>query len=304
MHRRIFLPGIISVAVLGASGVGMAVAACSSSSGPGFGSGGDGGGGTDTSMSDTSVACTSSGDLQIHFAPMYSAFITDSTSQTFQVPAIVSGGTGKATWSASDSTAVTFQADPTSGGTIMTVKSATPSVTITAQIGDKCTSAQLTVTSAVEADWQVGNARYNNGVALIEGCIDAKVLPLAAEAGITLMPPMDSGCPDAGPACTACHGANSTAGIFVGVEHTPEQTAGFSDQDLVSIFTTGTVPDGGPFNPNIVPMNFWHAFHTWTDIATPEEQKGMIVYLRSLAPVVEEGGLNFGELEDAGILGD
>jgi hypothetical protein len=29
----------------------------------------------------------------------------------------------------------------------------------------------------------------------------------------------------------------------------------------------------------------------------------MIVYLRSLTPVSEQGGLNFGELEDAGILG-
>jgi hypothetical protein len=30
----------------------------------------------------------------------------------------------------------------------------------------------------------------------------------------------------------------------------------------------------------------------------------MVVYLRSLAPADEEGGLNFGEIADAGILGD
>jgi hypothetical protein len=29
----------------------------------------------------------------------------------------------------------------------------------------------------------------------------------------------------------------------------------------------------------------------------------MIVYLRSLTPVAEQGGLNFGDLEDAGIIG-
>jgi hypothetical protein len=188
----------------------------------------------------------------------------------------------------------------------MTVKSATPSVTITAQVGSQCTSTTLNITSAVEADWQVGNARYNNGVPLVEGCIDQNIIPVLLDAGIHLnLPgPPDSGCPDAGPACTACHGANPTGGFFQGVEHTPEQTAGFSDQDLVTIFTQGIVPDGGSYNPNLLPYNFWQAFHTWKDIATPEEQKGMVVYLRSLAPADEEGGLNFGEIADAGILGD
>jgi hypothetical protein len=235
---------------------------------------------------------------------MYSAFITDSTNQTFQVPAIVTGASGTATWSASDSTAVAFAADPSTGGTMMTVKSATPTVTITAQIGSQCASTTLNVTSAVEADWAVGNARYNNGVPVIAGCIDSKLLPLLVDAGINLPPAPEAGCPDAGPACTGCHGAMSTAGIFSGVEHTPQQTAGFSDPQLIDLFVNGVVADGGPYDPNYLPYEYWHLFHTWSDIATPAEQKGMIVYLRSLTPVDEEGGLNFGELQDAGILGD
>jgi len=187
---------------------------------------------------------------------------------------------------------------------MMTVKSATPTVTITAQVGSLCTSTTLNITSAVEADWQAGNARYNNGVPVIAGCIDAKIAPVLADSGIKLPPPPDSGCPDAGPACTGCHGANSTAGFFTGLQHSPQQTAGFTDQQLIDIFVNGVVDDGGPYDQNYVPYDYWHLFHTWSDIATPEAQKGMVVYLRSLAPAEEEGGLNFGQIEDAGILGD
>ena len=62
--------------------------------------------------------------------------------------------------------------------------------------------------------------------------------------------------------------------------------------------------DGGPYDPSFLPYEYWHLFHTWSDIATPAEQKGMVVYLRSLTPAYEKGGLNFGGLADAGILGD
>jgi hypothetical protein len=162
----------------------------------------------------------------------------------------------------------------------------------------------LNITSAVEADWAVGNARYNNNVPLYPGCVDEKVLPLLADSGITIPPPPEAGCPDAGPACTGCHGANPTGGFFTGVLHTPEQTAGFTDEQLVNIFVNGIVDDGGPFNQDIVPYEYWTLFHTWSDINTPELQKGMVVYLRSLTPAVEQGGLNFGGLQDAGILTD
>jgi len=309
MRRVMFGPGLVSAVLLGLCGAGASLAACSSSSSGGS-SGTDGGtSGVDSSTTDgggsaEAAACTNTSALQIHFAPMYSAFVTDSTTHTFQVPAIFTGGTGKATWSASDPTAVSFQDDLTTGGTLMTIKSATPSVTITAQVGTDCGSTTLNVTPATEADWQAGNARYNNNVPIIQGCIDGKIYPLIVEAGIPIAPPMDSGCPDAGPSCTSCHGSAPTGGFFKGVQHTPEQTAGFSDQDLVNIFVNGTVADGGPYDPHYLPYEYWTLFHTWSDIATPEAQKGMVVYLRSLTPVVEEGGLNFGGLQDAGILGD
>ena len=303
MQRRMFGRGVVSAILVGACGAAVALAACSSSNATSPGNGSDSGVQTGDSSTTTSDggACTPSSALQIHFAPMYSAFVTDSTQQNFEVPAIVTGGSGTATWSASDPTAVTFAVDSTTGGTVMTVKSATPTVTITAQIGSACTSTQLSITSAVESDWTTGSARYNNGVPIYPGCIDTKLAPILVEAGIHLPPVPDAGCPDAGPACTACHGAAPTGGFFQGVEHTPAQTAGFSDDQLVNIFVNGTVDDGGPFDPSILPYGYWHLFHTWSDISTPEQQKGMIVYLRSLTPVVEEGGLNFGGLQEAGV---
>lgn len=304
MRRPMFGAGVVSSVLAGACGAAVALAACSSSNSAGGGN--DGGGATADSStgSGDGSACTPSSAIQIHFAPMYTAFVTDSKSHTFQVPAIVTGGSGSATWSASDATAVSFTPDPTSGGTLMTVGAATPSVTITARVGSLCTSAQLNITAAVEADWAAGNARYNNGVPVYPGCIDTKVAPLLEDSGIHLPPPPDAGCPDAGPACTGCHGPTPTAGFFSGVQHTPEQTAGFTDQQLVDIFVNGVVDDGGPYDPSILPYEYWRLFHTWADISTPEAQKGMVVYLRSLTPAVEQGGLNFGGLQDAGILGD
>jgi hypothetical protein len=310
--RRVFRRGVASAFLLSACSAGLVVAAaCSSSNGGGGGSGGDGGGsssGTGSSSGSSSSApsgCTNTSGLQIHFAPMYSAFLTDNSAhQTFQVPAVATGGSGTATWTASDSTAVSFTADPTSGGTLITVLSAsTPTVTITAQEDELCGSTTLNITAALEADWAVGNARYNNGVPVIPGCIDGRLAPQLAEAGIDLPPAPDSGCPDAGPACTGCHGPTSTSGFFKGVLHTPEQTAGFSDQALINIFVNGEVEDGGAFNPSILPYYYWNLFHTWSDISTPEEQKGMVVYLRSLTPAQEEGGLNFGGLAEAGVTG-
>jgi len=306
MLRPMFSLRFVGAVLLGTCAAGAALAACSSSNGGDSNdNGNDAGNGGDGNVTPNGDGgpCTQSSSLQIHFAPMYSAFVTDNTTHLFQVPAVVTGASGTALWSASDSSAVTFTADPTTGGTTMTVTSAsTPSVTITAQVGSLCTSATLNITSALQADWAAGSARYNNGVPVYPGCIDQKLLPLLADSGITLPGPPDGGCPTQGPACTGCHGSAPTGGFFTGVQHTPEQTAGFSDEQLVNIFVNGTVDDGGPYDPNLLPYEYWHLFHTWSDISTTDEQKGMVVYLRSLTPISENGGLNFGGLQDAGII--
>lgn len=294
MRHRSWKSNLVTAALLGACAGAVVLAACSSSSSSNVTGGGD-------SSAESSVACADTTTLKVLFSPMYSAFVTDNDKHTFQVPAITTGVTGTATWTASDPSAVDFTPDPTTGGTLITIKSAAASVTITAQIGTSCGTSVLHVTPALEADWQRGNARYNNGVPVYPGCIDQKVLPLIADSGIKLPPPPEAGCPDAGPACTGCHGDNPTGGFFSGVQHTPEQTGGFDDEALKNIFLNGTDPT---YDTSYLPYEYWHAFHTWSDIATPEQQKGIIVYLRSLKPVNDMGGVNFGQLADAGITGD
>ncbi len=293
MGRSILGLGVVGALVAGACAVGATIGACSSSSSSS----------PVTPVVDSGPgACSQSDSLQILFGKMYSAYVTDSTSHTFQIPAIanLNGVPATAIWTAvPDQGAVRFTPDPATGGTLVTVLSATPTLKINAQVGSACAQAELQVTAATEADWQAGNARYNNGVPVYPGCVGAKLAPELAEAGIDLPPPPDGGCPDAGPACTGCHGDMPTAGFFQGVQHTPEQTGGFTDQELIDIFVNGT---DHTYDTTYVPYEYWHVFHTWTDIDTPAKQKAMVVYLRSLKPMDEDGGVNFGVLHDAGIL--
>jgi hypothetical protein len=219
----------------------------------------------------------------------------------FQIPAIVAAS-GDVTWTASDPTAVKWQPNPDltangyNGITITVLAAPSSPVTITAQSGTLCGSALLNITSATAQDWEIGNARYNNGTSLrlpMFGPGDGGPPPMGP-------PPMlqpDAGSPfeqgDGGPACTNCHGPTATMGFLDDVSHTPEQTGGFSDTDLIDIILHGVVPDGGYFDPNIISPANWHMLHQWSDI-TPDQQKGIVVYLRSLTPAAQKGAVNFG----------
>jgi hypothetical protein len=282
--------------------VGAGLAACSSSSkasGSGDGSAGSG----------SSGSCSMPNSLTIAFNPMYSAFVPGSNAQMFVVPAVVSGvSQAEVTWSASDPSAVGFMNDSTTGGTLITVLQIPDSgtVTISAAIGTTlCGSAPLTITQNTEADWTAGNSRYNNGAGLInpfamfmDGGADGAVPMTPPPGGFTVPSPSDpspleptDGGP--GPACTNCHGATATGGIFQGIEHTPQQTAGFSDQQLIDIIVNGIIPDGGYFDESIIPYQYWQYFHKWRDL-TPEQQTGMVCYLRSLTPAAQTGKVDFG----------
>ena len=320
-----------------AIGVGATVMACSSSSSNGFGPDGGGAGGEGGG----SGACANP-TVPIVFSPMYSAYIPGSSAQTFSIPAITTDG-NQATWTASDSTQVnlapqSFTVDGTSQpGVMITISgpgNGQGQVTIYAnESGGACGMAVLTITPNTEDDWTIGNQRYNNGNNLH--------LPDGGR------PRPDGGFPeggfphgdgggggggggggsddggsffetDGGTACTSCHGATATQFIFKDVEHTPEQTGGFSDQDLTNIILNGQVPDGGYFDPavldgfthqtcddagttigpNMSPCAqkayaAWSSLHQWTDITT-DEMPGIICYLRSLAPQDQSGTSSFG----------
>jgi hypothetical protein len=248
---------------------------------------------------------------------MFSAFIPGSTTHTFQIPAVTDDGNA-ATWSVSDTTQAQLvpQSFGTLPGVMITVEGVAAAsnnqLTITAVESDgSCGASVLTVTSSTEDDWQIGNARYNDGVSL--------TVTRPTGGGMTFVP-TDGGRPlartddagsfyerDGGTACTNCHGPTATTGPYRNVSHTPEQTGGFSDDDLVGIFTRGEIPDGGYFDPSVIistcdggaactaaAFTVWHSFHQWADI-TSDQYNGIIVYLRSLQPEQQNGSsANFG----------
>lgn len=322
---------VVSIGAVAAATAIATIVACSSSSssnapsGAATGSGADSGSGGTSTVSTAAGSCANS-TVEISFSPMYSAYIAAST-HTFQIPAITADGSS-AEWSISDPSQAQLAAQQFDGlpGVMITVQGngASGQLTVYATKSDgTCGSAVLNITSATDDDWEIGNARYNDGVALHLPSFDGG----RPEGG---GPPdgggfgdgdggrRDGGGPphtrdggsflevDGGTACTNCHGATASGGLFNDVAHTPEQTGGFSDDQLIAIIRTGTVPDGGYFDPTVIDANCdggdactkrayqsWQNFHRWTDI-TDDQYKGIVIYLRSLQPTSQTGKSNFG----------
>ncbi len=178
----------------------------------------------------------------------------------------------------------------TGGGVLLTMKRA-GEVTITANARGECGTSTLHITAATEAQWQAGNARYNNMNPLPAVPLDGGIPALSASKAFD--PP---GMP---PACTGCHGVTATSSFFRTSSSTPQQTGGFSDQELIDIVTKGVVAGAG--DDTIIPPFVWTSFHTWSDIMG-EQAQGMVVYLRSLSPAAL-GGIDFPGLTPPSIQG-
>lgn len=282
---------------------------------------GDGGGGTST-VSTTPGSCANP-TVGISFSPMYSAFIPASQ-HTFQIPTVTDDGS-PAEWSVSDPSQAQLAPQTFDGlsGVMVTVQGVGTGGKLTVfatKTDGTCGAATLDITSATEDDWQIGNSRYNDGIALHLGPPDGGFGGFDGGG-------LDGGRPDGGPrnrdggsffevdggtACTNCHGPTATNGPYKDVSHTPEQTGGFSDDDLIQIVVAGIVPDGGYFDPTVIDSRCdgggtcaarayqrWQSFHQWTDI-TPDQYKGIVVYLRSLQPASQAGTSNFGGRRDGG----
>ena len=290
----------------------------SSSGGSSGGSGDDGGSGMDAtlvtydgpppSLSEGGLACATPDGLPIKFNPVYSGY--DGV-HNYQVPVFVEGvDPGSVTWGASDPTMVSLQ--PYVAGIMITTRKA-GDVTIVAQMGSKCGSAPLHITAFTADDWATGNMRYNNGNPLNfdydaagvnpseipDGGFDAAGFDASGVDACSYATPNPFENPPA--ACTNCHGDMSNGklfgmSLFSDVQHTPEQTGGFSDDELINVFVNGTVPPGGYFETTLLPYCDWHMFHTWRDISTPAEQTGMLAYLRSLTPQEQLGCLELFDL--------
>lgn len=201
--------------------------------------------------------------LEVHFPVAYSAY---DGKHTFKLPATVTGVKG-VKWSASDPSMVDLE--PNSNGTdvMITMKKA-GAVDIIAQSGNLSGSARLTITQFPPEMWDDGSDRYNNGIVWQRG------------------PDGKRGGQNKQLACTNCHGKTDSSGD---IEHTPTQTGGYSDTDLITIFTQGKKPAGVP--QRIMPIERWSKLHQWQ--MTDNERNGLVVYLRSLTPK-EQGAVDFG----------
>ncbi|MET0341481.1 MAG: hypothetical protein ABW252_10810 [Polyangiales bacterium] len=214
--------------------------------------------GTGSASSDDSAG----GSLNVLFSPMYSAY--DGVHE-FKLPAVIDGVSG-ARWSADPVDAVSLET--TSDGVMITMKRA-GTVTITAQAGNLKGTSTLSITQATPAEWEAGSGRYNNGGAL----------RASRDAGT------GGGFSDQA-ACASCHGETAS---YADVRHTPQQTGGYSDAELITIFTMGQKPSG--VAQRVMPIEEWSRIHTWE--MTDDEKKGVVVYLRSLEPKAQDG-YNFG----------
>jgi len=241
------------------------------------GSAAGGGAGDNGGGAGTGAAVGTELDADMLFSPMYSAY--DGGEHIFKVPAIVNGYTG-VEWSAEDPSMVDLVRTGDNSVMITTLKAGT--TRIIARAGALSGSAEIHITEANPADWVLGEQRYNNMVPL--PAFD----PMMAM-GMGFDIPSDL-------SCRNCHGGGATA---LSVEHTPQQTGGYSDADLIAIFTMGQKPPTAGWRSGI-PMFIYTMLHTWA--ATEEEQKGIIVYLRAMEPM-SQGSIDFGGLfnRDAGM---
>jgi hypothetical protein len=141
--------------------------------------------------------------------------------------------------------------------------------------------ATLNISQSSEAEWEAGDMRYNNGMS-----IDFTMITVTRSTdGMTMcgLPVnVGSNLPKTS-ACSNCHNGMST----ISVQHTPTQTAGYSNEQLIQIFTQGEKPAGGTFNSpflKALPQAdcIYKGFHTW-DI-DDMTKSGIVWKLRSIPP--------------------
>ena len=243
--------------------------------------------------------------LKLVYPTLYSAY--DGV-HTFQVPVHIDGTTVELSgWSAIPSDAVAFDPDPDNKGVMITMLKAVADVTIAARTGGSTPlggTATLHITESTPEEWALGQQRYMTGedwnpfgfdpgdlppelqgMDISNWTLDQFIAVLGPDRFYQLlaefmdkfanMPP-----PPTNLKCTNCHG---TGAKYLEVQHTPTQVALVSDEDLGKIFTMGMKPAYLGFH--VLPMlaqEQYTSMHRW--MATDDEVKGLIVYLRSLTP--------------------
>jgi hypothetical protein len=207
-------------------------------------------------------------ELEILFPEMHTAFEPD---HDYRVPAKVEG-VKSVTWKAEPKDAVSIDVGADRSEVTFTMKKFVKEVKITATSGNLRGKATLTMTEATPEQWKEGSERYNNGVVWKRGGRDGGGGRRDGDGG------RGERKVDPQLSCTNCHNKGGKGGNDI--EHTPMQTAGFSDEQLITIFSEGKKPEGVEMRTTTAEK--WGKMHKWT--MEPEEKQGIIVYLRSLEP--------------------
>lgn len=215
-------------------------------------------------------------DFEIQFPTAYSAYDGE---HEFKVPFVVKSSK-KVKWSAKPADLVDIENND--DGSAMITTKGDGEVEIFAKIGSSTSKAKLTILKATPEDWAIGDARYNNG-----NILKKRERP---DGGWDKAPKGERPPPDPTLSCINCHGEKSTNSRRDKVKHTPMQTAGYSDDELKTIFTKGKKPDGAEMRSNMSEEQ-WSKIHQWK--MEGEQANGILVYLRSLAPVAQ-GSVDFG----------
>jgi hypothetical protein len=216
------------------------------------------------------------GTLQITYSPMYSAFVENHESQ---VPVVLRDPAlrGKGAKFTSSDPSVASVVDNEKGGLITIKKDGT--TTISVSLDGATGSAKLTVTKFTEAQWQAGQARYSKPELALMSPNGGSV------SALLLTDPMNR---NPNGACNTCHTAQAKA---LKIENTPTQIAGYSDEELITIFTMGKKPEGAAQRTR-VPEFAWGRFHSWQ--VTEEEKQGLIAFLRTQPPKENPAMIDYG----------
>jgi hypothetical protein len=222
---------------------------------------------------DDDTAGEGTGGLKLVYDPMFSAF---EPTHTYQVPVVVEGLPKDLDWTATPADAVMIEPAPEQGGALITMrKSGTVKIKAISRGSKMSGEATLNIQEATPELWEIGQKRYTapNMGAFVN--TDASMFGVGVNENAS---------------CNNCHGEAST----LKVEHTPQQAAGYSPEELINVFTMAKKPEGAPMRVQNIPANIWQQIHKWK--MSEEEQKGIIVYLRSLAPKPTNNMIDFGGL--------
>ena len=204
------------------------------------------------SDSATPAGTGSTAPLVVLFPVAYSAF---DGKNSYKLPAMVDGLTAGIAWTASDPKLVDLA--PLADGQVQVTMKAAGSVKIIATAGARTGATKLTILEHTPEEYKAGLDRYTKG----------------SGAGNT----------GAGQPCANCHGET-------GIQHSPQQTGGFTEDELRDIIRAGKLPQAivDKYGEN----EMWHQLHQWS--GSESEITGLVVFLRSLAPKSQGAKIDFG----------